>query len=194
MRQTEGLLSSIILLLGLELASPTFTLSRRAETLQVSLRPRSGAEPTHLLVDSTGLKLCGSGEWQVEKHGAKTRRSWRKLHIGVDADTGQIVAAELTANDVDDGSQVGSLLDQVAGRIGFVYWRRARTIETTSTAPSPNVILTLPSSCRRVRVRCRGKWPRPRRDRPTQRDLHLQLIAERGRMAWQKAFGYNFVR
>ena len=69
------------------------------------------SEPLHLLVDSTGLKLCGAGEWLVEKHGAKTRRSWRTLHIGLDADTGQIVAASLTRKEVDDGSQVGPLLD-----------------------------------------------------------------------------------
>ena len=50
----------------------------------------------HLLVDSTGLKLCGAGEWLIEKHGTQTRRSWRKLHLGVDAGTGQIVAAMLT--------------------------------------------------------------------------------------------------
>src|SRR5690349_16886552 len=67
-----------------------------------------------LLVDSTGLKLCGPGEWLVEKHGARARRSWRKLHIGVDAATGQIIAAELTSKDVDDGSQVGPLLEQIA--------------------------------------------------------------------------------
>ena len=67
----------------------------------------------HLLVDSTGLKLCGSGEWLLEKHGTKTRRSWRKLHIAVDADTGHIAAAALTTSDVDDASQVGPLLDQV---------------------------------------------------------------------------------
>jgi hypothetical protein len=67
----------------------------------------------HLLVDSTGLKLSGAGEWLVEKHGTSRRRSWRKLHIGVDADTGRIVAAALTTNDVDDGSQVGPLLDQI---------------------------------------------------------------------------------
>ncbi|MEA2874712.1 MAG: hypothetical protein QOH67_5053, partial [Hyphomicrobiales bacterium] len=78
-------------------------------------RPSVGAGPVHLLVDSTGQKLSGSGEWLVEKHGAKARRSWRKLHIGVDADTGQIVATRLTTNDVDDGSQVGPLLDQVSG-------------------------------------------------------------------------------
>ena len=71
----------------------------------------------HLLVDSTGLKLCGPGEWLVEKHGARTRRGWRKLHLATDADTGRIVAAELTANDADDGSQVGPLLDQVDGPV-----------------------------------------------------------------------------
>jgi hypothetical protein len=94
------------------------TLSRRAKTL-VLPRPRSGtgAEPVHLLVDSTGLKFCGAGEWLIEKHGTRTRRSWRKLHIGMDAETGEIVAAELTTNDVDDASQVGLLLGQVAGPV-----------------------------------------------------------------------------
>ena len=96
LRQTEGLISSIIALLGLDLAVPDHTtLSRRAETLKV-VRPRPGSGPVHLLVDSTGLKLCGSGEWLLEKHGTKTRRSWRKLHIAVDADTGQIAAVSLT--------------------------------------------------------------------------------------------------
>jgi Transposase DDE domain len=117
LRQTEGLIGSILGLLGLDLAIPDHsTLSRRAATLQVFPRPRSGTEPVHLLVDSTGLKLCGPGEWLVEKHGTRTRRSWRKFHIGVDAGTGQIMA-ELTINDVDDGSQVGPLLDQVTGPV-----------------------------------------------------------------------------
>ena len=81
------------------------TLSRRAETLVVPC-PRSspGSGPVHLLVDSTGLKLGGPGEWLTEKHGTRQRRSWRKLHLGVDAATGQIEAVELTTNDVDDGS------------------------------------------------------------------------------------------
>ena len=69
----------------------------------------------HLLVDSTGLRLCGPGEWRIEKHGTRRRRSWRKLHIGVDADTGQTLASELTTSDVDDGSQVEPLLDQITG-------------------------------------------------------------------------------
>src|SRR3954466_10632485 len=108
LRQTEGLIGSLLRLLGLDLPVPDHsTLSRRAETLEVP-RPRSRhhADPVHLLVDSTGLKLCGPGEWLVEKHGTKARRSWRKLHLGRDADTGQIVAATLTTHDVDDGSQV----------------------------------------------------------------------------------------
>ena len=85
LRQTEGLIGSIIRLLGLALSVPDHTtLSRRAETLEVP-RPRSGseAEPVHLLVDSTGLKLCGPGEWLIEKHGTRRRRSWRKLVWGV---------------------------------------------------------------------------------------------------------------
>jgi hypothetical protein len=108
--QTEGLIGSIIWLLGLDLAVPDHsTLSRRAERLPV-VRPASSSAPVHLLVDSTGLRLCGPGEWLVEKHGARTRQSWKKLHLVVD-DTGEIVAAVLTSSDVDDGSQVGPLLD-----------------------------------------------------------------------------------
>ncbi|HME25021.1 MAG TPA: IS5 family transposase, partial [Acetobacteraceae bacterium] len=121
-RQAEGLIGSVIGLLGLALRVPDHTtLSRRAATLEVP-RPQpnstdagDGAQPLHLLVDSTGLKLCGAGEWLVEKHGSKTRRSWRKLHLGVDAGTGRIVASTLTGKEVDDAAQVGPLLDQVTG-------------------------------------------------------------------------------
>ena len=115
LRQTEGLIGSVIGLLGLTLAVPDHsTLCRRAETLEVP-RPqaRRDGEPLHLLVDSTGLKLCGAGEWLVEKHGTRTRRSWRKLHIGLDAETGQIVAAALTTKEVDDGAEIRPLLDRV---------------------------------------------------------------------------------
>src|SRR3954451_24559938 len=124
-RHTENLIGSVIDLLGLALRVPDHTtLSRRAATLQVPRPRRSGgtdvggeAEPVHLLVDSTGLKLCGAGEWLVEKHGTRTRRSWRKLHLGVDADTGRIVASALTGHDADDGAQVDLLLGQVEGPV-----------------------------------------------------------------------------
>ena len=117
LQQTEGSIGSILVLLGLDLAVPDHTtLSRRAETLDV-VRPRPGCGPVHLLVDSTGLRLCGSGEWLLEKHGTRTRRSWHKLHIAVDADTRQIAAATLTTSDVDDASQVGALIDHVDGPV-----------------------------------------------------------------------------
>ena len=136
LRQTEGLIGSILALLGLDLAVPDHsTLSRRAETLEVaSLRP--GSAPVHLLVDGIGLKLCGSGEWLLEKHGTRTRRSWRKLHVGVDADTGRNFAAVLTTNDVDDASQLGILLDQ-AGPLASFTADGAMT-RTASMARSPD--------------------------------------------------------
>src|SRR3954462_131479 len=134
-RQTEGLIGSVIGLLGLDLAVPDHTtLCRRAEALE-GPRPKprgagagdgAGGDaegntgPMHLLVDSTGLKLYGAGAWLVEKHGTKRRRSWRKLHLGVDAETGRIVAATLTDRDEDDAAQVGPLLDQVADPVASV--------------------------------------------------------------------------
>src|SRR3954451_2346606 len=87
------------------------TLSRRAETLEVP-RAQAGRAPVHLLVDSTGLKFCGPGEWLVEKHGTKRRRAWRVLHLATDANTGRIVASVLTDKDADDGSQVAPLLER----------------------------------------------------------------------------------
>jgi hypothetical protein len=68
---------------------------------------RTGTGPLHLLVDSTGLKLGGAGEWLVEKHEASRRRSWRKLHIGIDAASGEIVAVALTRKEIDDAAMVG---------------------------------------------------------------------------------------
>jgi Transposase DDE domain len=156
LRQTEGLIASLLRLLGLDLAPPDHsTLSRRGETLPVS-RPRPGSEPVHLLVDSTGLKLCGPGEWLVEKHAAKVRRSWRKLHIGVDADTGQIIAAELTSKDVDDGSQVGPLLEQIAGPVASFTGDGAYD-RAMSTGRSVSVIRMRRSLCRHVRARCQAQ-------------------------------------
>ena len=195
LRQTEGLIGSIIRLLGLDLPVPDHTtLSRRAATLEVP-RPQSSfgagagrdAEPVHLLVDSTGLKLCGAGEWLLEKHGTKTRRSWRKLHIGMDADTGQIVASVLTHHDGDDGAQVGPILDQVTGTVGSVMGGGADDQDGVYASVSehhPAAAIIVPPRATAVPSKAAER-------EPTQRDVHLQLIAERGRMAWQKTSGYN---
>jgi hypothetical protein len=188
LRQTEGLIGSIIRLLGLDLAVPDHsTLSRRAGSLELP-RPRPGSAPVHLLVDSTGLRLCGPGEWRVEKHGSRTRRSWRKLHIGVDADTGQILAAELTGPEIDDGSQIGPLLDQVGGPLASftadgAYDRDDVYTEVATRHPDAEVI---------VPPRCSAVPSETAETAPTQRDRHIEVIAEHGRMAWQKASGYNW--
>ena len=166
LRQTEGLVASMLRLLGLDLAAPDHsTMSRRGETLPVS-QPRPGSEPVHLLVDSTGLKLCGPGEWLVEKHAARTRRSWRKLHIGVDADTGQIIAAELTDNDVDDGSRVGPLLSRLRARLRRLLVMEP-TIGTMSTVRSASVIPMRRSLCRHDRAPCQAQRHRPCRPSAT---------------------------
>src|SRR4051794_15468437 len=187
LRQTEGLIGSLMRLLGLDLPIPDHTtLSRRAETVEVP-RPRSGPEPVHLLVDSTGLKLCGAGEWLIEKHGTRRRRSWRKMHLGVDADTGRIVASELTPHDGDDGSQVGPLLDQVAGPVASftgdgAYDQEGVYASVGERHPEAAVI---------VPPRATAVPSATAETAPTQRDRHLQLIAEKGRMGWQTASGYT---
>jgi len=189
LRQTEGLIGSVIGLLGLTLAVPDHTtLCRRAETLAVP-RPqqRRDGEPLHLLVDSTGLKLCGAGEWLVEKHGTKTRRSWRKLHIGLDADTGQIVAAMLTTKDIDDGAEVGPLLDQVTGPVDSFTADGAYDQDGVSAA----VAERHPAAAIIVPPRSTAVPSETAETAPTQRDRHLQSIAEHGRAAWQKASGYT---
>jgi hypothetical protein len=78
---------------------------------------QSRSKPVHLLVDSTGLRLCGPSEWLTETHGARARRSWKKLQLGVDADTGRIVAAESTGKDADDGARVGPSLGTPGGTV-----------------------------------------------------------------------------
>jgi hypothetical protein len=187
LRQTEGLIGSILRLLGLDLPVPDHsTLSRRAETLEVP-RPVSRTGPVHLLVDSTGLRLCGTGEWLVEKHGTRRRRSWRKLHIGIDASTGQILASELTPHDVDDGSQVEPLLDQItdplASLTGDGAYDQAGIYGTVAERyPDADVI---------VPPRSTAVLSEDGETAPTQRDRHLRSIAEHGRMAWQKRSGYN---
>ena len=187
LRQTEGLIGSILALLGLDLAVPDHsTLSRRAETLAL-LPPQPGSSPMHLLVDSTGLKLCGSGEWLLEKHGTKTRRSWRKLHIGVDADTGRIVAATLSTSNVDDASQVSTLLDQAGPVASFTadgaYDQDGVHGEVARHSPGAAVIVPPRSSA--VPSDTAGTAP-------TQRDRHLRMISEHGRRHWQKASGYHW--
>jgi Transposase DDE domain len=188
LRQSEGLIGSIMKILEIDLPVPDHTtLSRRACGLPVCKPARIGTGELHLIVDSTGLKLRGAGEWLFEKHGTTKRRAWRKLHIGVDAGNGEIVAFDLTDKDVDDASHVPTLLDQLtqapASFMADGAYDRAATYDAI-LARNPSAHFIVPP--------CKGAVPGPTATiSPTQRDLHLLAVTEHGRMNWRKASGYN---
>ena len=121
LRQAEAFCRSVLRLLGLALSVPDHsTLNRRGRAF-AGRQPRvqASAGPAHLVLDSTGLELFGQGEWDAEKHG-RAPRAWRKLHLAVDADTGEIAAHLLTDGHPDDAPQVPALLGQVEGVIASV--------------------------------------------------------------------------
>jgi hypothetical protein len=159
--------------------------------------------PLHLLLDSTGLKLFGQGEWQAEKHG-RARRSWRKLHLALDAETGEVAASTLTGNDADDAGQMPDLLGQVEGEIASIAADGAcdgepvyQAVDGRQPGRPPTVIIPPRSS----------GVPGTQADTPpSQRDRHIQLIRDQGRLhaasrhvppgdrfatAWQKVTGYG---
>ena len=187
LRQTEGLMASIITLMDLTISAPDHsTMSRRAVTLPV-VQPSSVPHgPLRLLIDSTGLQVCGAGQWLEAKHGAKPSRKWRKLHLAVDADNGMIVARTLTDQDADDPSQVAPLLDQIDVGIAKVTadgaYDGAPTYATIA-AHGDDIEVVIPPRSTAVINGEQGPL--------TQRDRHLEMITERGRFAWQKATDYG---
>jgi IS5 family transposase len=188
LRQSEGLLGSIMRMLDIDLPVPDHTtLSRRACGLPVQSHRRTETGDLHLIIDSTGLKLRGAGEWLFEKHGTAKRRSWRKLHIGIDADNGEIVAFDLTDKDVDDASHAKPLLDQLtevpASFIADGAYDRIAVLDAV-LARNPSASFIVPP--------CKGAVPGPSAaTSPTQRDRHVLWVEEHGRMNWQKTSGYN---
>ena len=124
LRQTQGLMGSIGTLMGLDIRVPDYsTLSRRANGLSIAQAMRqAGSVAVHLVVDSTGLKIFGEGEWLAQKHKIKgIRRRWRKLHLGLDLASGAIVCADLTHDEVGDSTALPGLLDQLDAPVtGFL--------------------------------------------------------------------------
>jgi len=123
LRATEGFLISILQLLHLTLSTPNYsTLCRRSANLKVPL-PRflSKNKPIHVVIDSTGLKVYGEGEWKVRQHGYTKKRTWRKLHLVIDPDTHEIVAQSLTTNGIKDEIAVENLMTQIKEPILDVY-------------------------------------------------------------------------
>jgi hypothetical protein len=190
LRQAEAFSRSVLRLLGLALPVPDHTtLSRRGRAF-ARRQPRvlASADPMHLVLDSTGLQLFGQGEWDAEKHG-RARRQWRKLHLAVDAGTGEIAAHVLTDGHADDAAQLPGLLGQVEGVIVSVTADGAYDGEPTYAAaaarqrhPPPDVVVPPRASAVPSSDGSNGASQ-------SLRDRHIQLMAERGRMGWQEATG-----
>ena len=114
LRATEGFMNSLTQMMGISLKIPDYTtFCRRQSSLDVVIPRRKPKKPIHVVVDSTGLKVYGDGEWKVRKHGISKRRTWRKLHLAVDAETQDVIAVELTSNSVGDSEVFPDLLEQI---------------------------------------------------------------------------------
>jgi hypothetical protein len=187
-RQTEGMLASILRLLGLNLPVPDHTtFSRRSANLAVAQALSTARGPVNVVIDSTGLKVFGAGEWQREKHGGTGRRTWRKLHLAVDPDTGEILASELTTTEDGDASQVGPLLDQISSLIASVTADGAYDggpVYCTIAERDPAAAVIIPP-------RSTAVPSNSAETAPTQRDRHLQMIQARGRLGWQRMVNYG---
>ena len=141
-------------------------------------------EPLHLLIDSTGLKIYGEGEWLDQKRGIRSPRRWRKLHLGVDADRHEVVAVEVTQDDVGDVSQLAKLLDQVTTPVASVIADGAydgETVYDAVTDQHPEADIIIPP--RATAVLSTSGAP--------QRNQHIATIERHGRMGWQRRSGYN---
>jgi len=114
LRATQGLVDSLIGLLELPIEAANYTtLCRRQKQLEVPLQKGRTAEPLHAVFDSTGLKVFGEGEWKVRQHGYSKRRTWRKLHLGIDEASGEIIAEVLSVSNSSDGRMLPNLLEQI---------------------------------------------------------------------------------
>jgi len=185
-RQTEGFAGSLSKLLGVALPIPDYsTLNRRAKTLKVDL-PTPEKGPIHAVLDSTGLKVYGEGEWKVRQHGYSKRRTWRKLHLGVDEATGEIEAELLTGAGVDDAEAAAGLLKQTQAEIEQLSGDGAYDKEKVYKAAAAKGVnkITIPPRRDAVLWEEHGSDPHPRNE-------NLRHIWERGRKEWKEESGYH---
>jgi Transposase DDE domain len=188
LRATQGLMESLLKLLGLDLSVMGFSqLSRRCATLEVAL-PRSKANaPLHLVVDSTGVKVFGEGEWKVRQHGYTKRRTWRKLHLGADETTGEIVAAVVTTNNVADSQVLEELLEQVEGDIQQVSGDGSYDKRNCYAAISKRQAQAAIPPRRNAKIWQHGNTKQER----LMRDENLRRIRQVGRKQWKQEVSYH---
>ena len=182
LRSTQGLVSSVLRLMQLSLASPHYsTLCRRARGLELSLAAPKKIK--HLVIDSTGLKVYGEGEWQIRTHGKQKRRTWRKLHLSMDASTHQVTAALSTDKDLLDRNALAELLGQTAGEVERVCADGAYDFEQCYRAiKQREAVALIPPRSDAV---IRGKSPFE------QRDENVRGIHKLGRKQWKKKSTYH---
>jgi hypothetical protein len=189
LRSTEGFLKSLVKLLGVSLQVPDYsTLCRRQAALSVML-PRAAAKPPrHLVVDSTGLKVYGEGEWKVRQHGISKRRTWRKLHLAVDSQTQEVVAVELTANFVGDAEVLPGLLEQVEAEEAIAAVSADGAYDTApcyQAIRKRNAKALIPLRAGAV------EWPDDEDGTPHPKTAILRACAEQGEAEWKRTSGYH---
>ena len=188
LRQTIGFARSIFKLMSVELELPHFTtLSRRAHRLDINLSVSEAKEPRHVVIDSTGIKVYGDGEWKARKHGVSKRRTWLKLHLGIDEATGEILAGKVTPNSTGDSEVLGEMLDDIDGEIaqvsadgaydrGYCYDYIEERGASAAIPPRKDAVI----------------WIHGNRKEPKHpRDENLRRIRQVGRSKWKEESNYH---
>ena len=188
LRQTEGFLQSVFALLGSSLPVPDYTtLCKRAADLCIDLCRRGSGEPLHLVIDASGLKVYGEGEWKVKMHGKSRRRAWRKIHLGIDARTGEIVAEELTPAFAKDAKSVEPLLQQIEGDIAVAALDSAydwHSVHALFTAREAHALIPPQKNAKITR---HGNCAGP----PLPQDEIIRAIRRTSRSGWKQRSGYH---
>ncbi len=187
LRATEGFARSLFELMGVDLPVPDYTtLCRRAATVRIAL-PKRAEGPLHLILDSTGLKVHGEGEWKVRQHGYSKRRTWLKLHLAIDPETHEIRAAVVSEPGVTDEEAVPALLAQEEGPISGVGADGAYDRRTVYEELERRRARAVIPPRRDAKIRRHGNRSGPR----LARDENLRRIRRIGRAAWKEESGYH---
>jgi hypothetical protein len=187
-RQTEGLGKSLAELMEVIVDIPDYTsLAKRASKIGIFLDVRKHAGAIDVVVDSTGLKVFGEGEWKMRKHGKTKRRFWRKLHLAINPDTHEIVAETMTENSCDDAGQTDDLLNQVKTPVDKFYGDGAYDQRKVYKTLKKRGIKPIIPPRRNAKISRHGNS----RGRPLVRDLAIREIRRRGRRQWKERVGYH---
>jgi len=187
-RQTQGFLQSLFQLMKIQLTVPEHsTLSRRLRDLNLTLPVRDEHRHRHLVIDSTGVKVYGEGEWKVRQHGWSQRRTWRKLHVCVDEATLEIVSAAASTNDVSDAEMLPVLLEEVPGEIVQVSADGAYDQRKCYDALNQHGARAAIPPRKGARIWQHGNQQAERHVR----DQNLRRIRQVGRKAWKRESDYH---